>query len=306
MGYVPDTTAQGLRTRTTRIFGLAVSSLTNPIFSRIVLAIEERAYALGYDILLAHTLNLPEREEACLRRFLARRIDGLFLSPVYRIAAEAPVYKEILARGIPTVVLGHIAPFCNQFANVETDDLVAGHAVTKHLLDLGHRRIAFLAGPPATPWTQERFEGYRRALREAGLDVDDKLVFQAGRTIDDGRKAALQMVSEASDATAVQAVNDLVAVGCAEALLSQGLSIPADISVAGFGDTIVAEHFRVPLTTTHQPKYRLGLAAVDSMLQLLRGQRPDPKRLPAELIPRASTGTAPATAPLRRHKTPDK
>jgi LacI family transcriptional regulator len=301
MGYVPDSSAQGLRTRTTKLFGLAVSSLTNPIFSRIVLAVEERAHALGYDLLLAHTLNLPEREEACIRRFLSRRIDGLFISPVYRMGTESAIYQEVLARQLPTILLGHPAPFCSQFVSVASDDLLAGYAVTRHLLSLGHKRIAFLAGPPATPWTHERFEGYRRALREAGLDVDDKLVFQAGRTIDDGRKAAVQLLGERIDATAIQAVNDLVAVGCAEALLNQGFRIPDDLSVAGFGDTVVAEHFRVPLTTTHQPKYRLGIAAVEMMQQLLRGKRPESRRLAAELIARGSTGIAPATAPLTRH-----
>ena len=299
MGYVPDSTAQGLRTRTTKMFGLVISAMTNPIYSRVVLAIEERAYALGYDVLLAHNLNIPEREEACLRRLLSRRVDGLFIAPVYRMASEARIYQDILARGVPTVLLGHPAPFCNQFVSVETDDLLASYAVTQHLLKLGHKRIAFLAGPPATPWTQERFEGYRRALREAGLEVDDRLVFQAGRTIEDGAKAAAQMISESSDATAVQAVNDVVAVGCAETLLSHGLKIPQEISVAGFGNILLGSHFHVPLTTTKQPKFRLGSAAVDAMQELLRGRRPEPKRLPAELIARASTGTAPATHSLR-------
>jgi LacI family transcriptional regulator len=188
---------------------------------------------------------------------------------------------------------------------VETDDLAAGQAVTQHLLKLGHKRIAFLAGPVAAPWTQERFEGYRRALREAGLDVDDKLVFQAGRTIEDGAKAAVQMIAESCDATAIQAVNDLVAVGCGDALLKQGLRIPQDVSLAGFGNTTVAEYFRVPLTTTRQPKYRLGQAAMDTMMQLMRGRRAEGKRLPADLIARASTGTAPAISALKRLKTPN-
>jgi DNA-binding LacI/PurR family transcriptional regulator len=300
MGYLPDSIAQGLRTRTTRLFGLIISSMTNPIYSRVVLAIEERASALGYDVLLAHTLNIPEREEACIRRFLSRRVDGLFIGPVYRMAAESHIYKELVARRIPTVLLGHTAPFCSQFVNVETDDLLASYAVTQHLLKLGHQRIAFFAGPVATPWTQERFEGYRRALREASIDVDDKLVFQAGRTIEEGAKAALQMIDESSDATAVQAVNDVVAVGCAETLLDHGCKIPQDISVAGFGNILLGAHFRVPLTTTRQPKFRLGSAAVDLMQQYLRGKRPESKRLPAELIVRASTGTPPATPRLRQ------
>jgi DNA-binding LacI/PurR family transcriptional regulator len=303
MGYVPDSTAQGLRNRTTKLFGLVIPSLANPIFARLVLAIQERAYELGYDVLLAYTLHNPEREENCIRRFLSRRVDGLFLSPVYRLESEARVYQELLARKIPTVLLGHTAPFCAPFVNVATDDLTAGYTMTQHLLELGHKRIAFLAGPPATPWTRERFEGYRRALRQAGMEVDEKLIFQAGRTVEDGAKAAVQMINEAPDATAVQAINDLVAAGCAEVLLKQSLRIPEDISVVGFGNSMLSEFFPVPLTTMNQPKHRLGAAAMDSMLQLLRGSRPEAKRLPAQLVIRASSGTPPATSMSERLKT---
>lgn len=294
MGYVPDSSAQGLRTRTTRLFGLVLSSMTNPVYSRVVVAIEEGAHAMGYDVLLAHTLNVPEREEACIRRFISRRVDGMFVAPVYRMAGEARIYQELAARGIPTVLLGHTAPFCSQFVNVESDDLLASYAVTQHLLKLGHKHIAFLTGPPMTPWTQERLEGYRRALREAGLDLDDRLVFEAGRTIEDGAKAAAQMLGESAGATAVQAINDVVAVGCSETLLSHGLKIPQDLSVAGFGNILLGQHCRVPLTTARQPKFRLGRAAVELMQELLGGRRPESRRLPAELVVRASTGTPPA------------
>ncbi len=302
MGYVPDSTAQGLRTRTTKLFGMVIPSLANPIYSRVILAIQERAYSLGYDVLLAYSLNLPDREETCIRRLLSRRVDGLFLVPVYRMATEARIYQELMVRQIPTVVLGHTAPFCARFVNVEADDLLAGYAVTHHFLKQGHRRIAFLSGPPATPWTQERFEGYRRALREGGLDIDEKLVFQAGRTIEDGAKAAMQMIHEGTETTAIQAVNDLVACGCAQVLLQQGVKIPEEISIAGFGDTMLSEYFTVPLTTINQPKHRLGMAGMDSMLQLLQGQRPEPKRLSANLVVRASSGIAPATFVLKRLK----
>ena len=289
MGYVPDSSAQGLRTKTTKLFGLIIPSSTNPIYARIVVAIEERAHELGYDILFAHSLNQPEREELCLRRFLARRVDGLFISPVYRFEAEARIYQEILARKTPTVLLGPPAAFCKPFASVEIEELTASHSATQHLLQLGHKRIAYFTGPPVTPWAHDRFEGYRRALREAGLEVDDKLVFQAGSTIEDGTNAALQMLNEGCDATAVQAVSDLVAIGCANALLSQGLKIPEDVSVVGFGNILTAEYFRVPLTTIRQPKHRLGTAAVDTMMTLIRGEKVSSKRLPAELINRKST-----------------
>jgi len=300
MGYVPDSTAQGLRTRTTKLFGLVIPSITNPIYARIVFAIEERAHELGYDILLAHTHNIPAREETCIRRLMSRRVDGFFISPVYRFEAEARIYVELAARKTPTILLGPPAPFCKLFPGVETEELAASAAATEHLLKLGHKRIAYLTGPQSAPWAHERFEGYRRALREAGLDVDDRLVFQAGGTIEDGTKAALQMLNESCNATAVQAVNDLVAIGCAETLLSQGLRIPEDISLVGFGNVMTAEYFRVPLTTIRQPKFRLAMAAMDMMTNLLRGQPVESKRLSAELVERKSTAplkTAVAPAP---------
>ena len=302
LGYVPDSSAQGLRNRTTKLFGLAIPSVTNPILSRVVLALEERAFDLGYDLLLAQTHNVPEREESSLRRFLSRRVDGVFILPVYRMASESRIFQELAARQVPTVLLGQPAAFCSQFPNVASDDILASYAATKHLLKLGHKRIAFFTGPLAAPSSQERFEGYRRALREAGTDVDDKLVFDAGQGIEDGAKAALQMINEDASATAVQTVNDLVCVGCAQELLKQGLKIPEDISVIGFGNILLGEHFCVPLTTLAQPKFRLGAAAMDVMLQLLQKKKPESRRIPAELIVRASTGTAPATDPLRRLK----
>lgn len=302
MGYVPDSVAQGLRNRTTKLFGLLIPSLANPIFARLVLAIQERVYEAGYDVLLGYTLHNPEREETCIRRFLSRRVDGLFLSPVYRLEQEAAIYRELLARKTPVVLLGHTAPFCSQFVNVASDDLAAAHMLTQHLLQLGHKRIAFLTGPPGTPWTRERYEGYRRALRQAGLDVDEKLVFEAGRTIEDGAKAAIQMIHEGSDATAVQAINDLVAAGATQVFLNQGLKIPQDLSIVGFGNSMLSEFFQVPLTTMNQPKHRLGVAAMESMAQLLRGVRPEPKRLPAQLVTRSSSGTPPATPSLERLK----
>jgi LacI family transcriptional regulator len=296
MGYVPDSSAQGLRTRTTKLLGLLIPSTTDPNVARMALAIEERTHDLCYDLVLMHTLNTVEREEYCIRRMMARRVDGIFITPVYRIEPEARIYKELVAQQSRVVLLGPSAPFCNQFPCVQVDDLLASFAATQHLLKLGHKRIAFLSGPTAAPWAQARFEGYRRALREAGMDVDDSLVFQAGSTTDDGVKAASQVLDESCKATAVQAVNDLVAIGFANTLLDQGVRIPQDISVVGFGNSITSEYFRVPMTTVRQPKFRLGLAAVEMMAQMLRGQRAETRRLATELIVRASSA-APAHVP---------
>ena len=296
MGYTPDSVAQGLRNRNTRLLGLVISAVTNPIFARVMMAIEEQAHELGYAILFAQSLNVVEREDQAVRHLLSRRVEGLFITPVYRMEPTAPIYEELRRRGTPTVLLGPRAPFCQDFVNVETDDSTASYIATQHLLELGHRRIAYLAGPAVVPSAQERIEGYRRALREASIEVDDRLIFNAGSTIEEGEKAALQLLNETPGATAVQAVNDMVAIGAANVFLNQGLQIPRDLSMVGFGNILVAEHFRVPLTTIRQPKLRLGSAAMESMVRLMRGETPASKRLPAEIVIRASTGRPPATA----------
>jgi LacI family transcriptional regulator len=297
MGYVPDSTAQGLRTRTTKLLGLVIPSTMNPVYARMAFAIEQRVHELGYDLLLAHTLNLPEREEACLRRLLSRRVDGLFISPVYRFEAEARIYQEVIARRVPAVLLGPPAPFCKSFVSVESDEQAASYTATQHLLKLGHKRIAYLTGPPVAPWAHDRFEGYRRALREAGIDVDDKLVFAAGYTIDDGAKAGQQFLAESCPATAIQAVNDQVAIGCAEALFARGLRIPEDYSLVGYGNIMAAEYFQVPMTTIRQPKFRLGVAAVEAMMRLLKGQPAETKLLSTELVERKTTAPPHAGSP---------
>lgn len=296
MGYMPDSMAQGLRNRTTKLLGLVLSTVTNPIFARTVSAIEEGAHEWGYDLILSHSLNILEREEACIRRLLSRRVDGLFIFPVYRLAPTAAIYEELAQRKTPVVILGHRAPFCSQFFNVETDDLTGSYLMTRHLLDLGHKRIAFLSGVSGSPWANERLEGYRRALREAGLEPDDSLVFAAGATMEDGEKAAVQMINESASMTAIQAATDLVAMGAANVFLNQGVRIPDDLSVAGFGNIMMSQHFRVPLSTVRQPKLRLGIAAIDSMQKLRRGEQPESKRLSAEIIIRASTASPKAEA----------
>jgi LacI family transcriptional regulator len=289
MEYVPNSMAQGLRNRTTRLLGLVLSTVANPIFARTISAIEEAAHEWGSDLILAHTLNSPEREEACIRRLLARRVDGLLIFPTYRLSPAAAIYDVLWQRQTPTVILGRRAPFCAQFLNVESDDLGGSYQMTRHLLELGHRKIAFLAGPPGAPWAQERLEGYRRALREEQIEPDDRLVFNAGATMEEGEKAALQTLNESVSMTALQAANDMVAMGAANVFLNQGIKIPDDLSIGGFGNLLMSEHFRVPLTTVREPKLRLGAAAMEIMQKLLRGERPESKRLAAALFVRAST-----------------
>jgi DNA-binding LacI/PurR family transcriptional regulator len=301
MGYVPDASARGLRTRKTKLFGLVVPSITHPFCGPVAAAVEERVGELGYDVLLGQSQDNPQREESCLRRILSRQVDGLFLYPVYRLSPTAPIYEELLRTGPATILLGPRASFCQSFPSIEVDEALASYQLTQHLIALGHRQIAFFAGPPAAPWAQEQMEGYRRALREAGIALDDHLVFSAGASVEEGQKAALQLLNEAANATAVQAVADLAALGAARLFAKQGLRIPEDLSITGFGDHPAAEYFPVPLTTVRPPKTAIGLAAAEAMQRLLRGEKFEAKRLPAEMLFRAST-SAPSARPMEARR----
>jgi DNA-binding LacI/PurR family transcriptional regulator len=295
MGYVPDSLAQGLRTRTTRTIGLVISAVTNPIFARAILAIEEQSHELNYELILAHSLNEPAREEMVIRRLLSRRVDGLIISPVYRLSPSAPVYDDLAQSKTPVVVLGARSQFCAALPNVETEDMLGSYAATQHLISLGHSRIAYFAGPTVAAWAQERLEGYRRALRDARIEPDEALIFTAGTTIEEGESAALQMLNEGQSATAIQASNDMSAIGVASILLKQGFKIPEQISVVGFGNILLCEYFAVPLTTVRQPKFRLGQAAMEMLRLLLKQESAPSRRLPCDLLVRAST--APPSPP---------
>lgn len=289
LGYVPNTLAQGLRSRKTKLLGLIISAVTNPYFARLVMGIEEKTYELGYDLLIAQTYNNIEREEKVLRRFILRQIDGLFISPVYRFEPTAKIYNEIALNKIPTVILGHTSTFCEQFPSVATDDTYCSFLATKHLLELGHRQIAFFTGPSAAPWSRERLNGYLMALKEFNIEIDEKLIFTAGSKIEDGYNTAKQLHSEKLHFTAIQTVNDPVAIGAANFLLEHNYKIPEQVSIVGFGDILLSEHFRIPLTTINQPKYRLGIAAIALMNEILAGKKPNSVKLKGELVIRKST-----------------
>jgi len=143
MGYVPNHLARSLRCRTTRLLGLIIPTLANPIYARMVMAIEQRCADTCFDLLVAQSLNLPEREEQLIRRMRARRVDGLFIAPAPRLPGPAPIFDEIHAVGLPTVILGQRPPHAGTLPAAEVEEITASQNLTKLMIGLGHRRIAY-------------------------------------------------------------------------------------------------------------------------------------------------------------------
>jgi LacI family transcriptional regulator len=227
-----------------------------------------------------------------VQKLIARQVEALLFVPAVRWQHRLATLEMVRASGIPTVLLDAYPAGAENFPQVSwvvCDDQRGGQLATEHLLELGHREILFLAGPNGSSSSAGRFSGYQRALAAAGVPYSDTRVYLAGRDIDSGRHAMAQALSEKAPFSAIVAHNDGVAIGAADTLFQQGFRLPDDVSIVGFGDGLLAENFRAPLTTVRVPQTEMGETAVRLALDLQKGKSAPPRQLPVEIIVRSST-----------------
>ena len=296
LGYLPDPTARSLRTRRSGVVGVVVPDLTNPVLPAIVRAIEETLWDAGLACLLADTDNDEDREAAVIAEFLARRCEGLIVATATRASATV---RELDGGDLPTVLVtrnidGSSLPF------VGADDASGVRALVQHLVELGHVRIAYLTGPATLSTTFTRETAFRDAIGDLlGRECHPVVRHGASFTIDAGRQLALQFLGERPAVTAIVAGNDMMAIGCLEALAVAGLRCPQDVSVAGHNDMPLVGKLQPPLTTVAFKQQSLGVRAAQVLLDRLAGNGHSARRhlVPTELVVRGSTG--PATPVLR-------
>jgi LacI family transcriptional regulator len=290
LGYQPSEVARSLRTRRTMTIGLVIPDTANPFYGDVARAVEEVSFEQGYTVVLGHSSHLPERELRYAQVLRSKQVDGVIFHP------ETPDLSPVhfLGRaGIPTVVLERLVP---GYHCIVADDYCGGYMATRHLLDLGHRRIGCVirTGDPTS--SVARVDGYREALVETGIQPDERFIVGSEFGYAAGEAAARELLKFPERPTAVIAHNDIMAIGAMKALVEAGLSVPRDVSVVGFDDIALASYVQPPLTTVFYPKQQMGHAAAELLLQLLaRGEVSPPKvtTLAVRLIVRGST------APLR-------
>ena len=290
--YIPNRAAQNLRLRRSGLLGIVLPQITHTYYSHLLWGVERQAEALGLQVLLGSSLDQAENEMREVQKLIARQVEALLLVPAVRWQHRLATLEMVKASATPTVLLDAYPAGAEAFSNVSwvvCDDERGGQLATEHLLELGHREILFLAGPNGSSSSAGRFSGYRRALAAADVPYDDARVYLADKGIGSGRKAMAQALSEKTSFSAIVAYNDSVAIGAADALLQQGLRVPEDISIVGFGDGLLAENFRVPLTTMRVPQTEMGEAAVRLAIEIQLGNTVEPCLLPVEIIVRAST-----------------
>ncbi|MBJ3785515.1 LacI family DNA-binding transcriptional regulator [Devosia sediminis] len=291
-GYTLNQTARSLRQRTAKTILVALPDIRNPFFSSILDAIEREATNRGYGVLVANLFLAHEPARRLQEYMLSNRADGLLLLDgsldvaTLRTLSTAPY-------SVPLVVACEEIPNSG-FHMVLTDNMQAAERATRHLIDLGHRRVGHLLGPEHNVVTRERLAGFTKALRDADLPLRQDWMFRGNFEMESGFAAAAHFMALAERPTAIFAANDESAIGFLSGLRQHGIECPRDISMVGFDDLGVAPHYSPPLTTMRQPREMLGRMAAETLIDLLDelDHRPGQLRivLNSDLIVRASTG----------------
>jgi LacI family transcriptional regulator len=289
LGYVPQAAAHALRTGRSRCLGLLLPSVQWPWLVDVLQGVADAVSDAGYTLLLFSTAKGEQTEREFVTKVLpSRPMDGLLLIVPPGLI---PSIRDLAAHGLPVVVVddrGHPA----ELPSVSSANRQGASLATRHLLELGRRRIAVIAGPMEYGCCRDRLAGYTDALDEAGVEFDPSLVVDADFTAAGGTAALASLLSRDASVDAVFAMNDLMAIGALDLLDDR---VPQDVSVVGFDDIAAAELTRPRLTTVHQPLYEMGQTAVALALEAIESGviAEQNVTLPTTLVVRESCGGRP-------------
>lgn len=289
-GYRRDSIAASLRTGRSRLVGVILPDLGNPVFAPILEGIGLHLAEHGYSMLVADSGADDPAQIAIVEELIARRVDGLVLATARR---EEPVLTICLDAGVPTVLVNR-GEDSLRVASVVTDDIGGMALAIEHLISLGHRKIGHIAGPANLSTGQQRRQGFEAVMAGAGLETC-AVETAAAYSREAGEVATAALLARQPGLTAIAAANDLLALGAYREAKRRHLTCPADISIIGHNDMPLIDMVDPPLTTIHIGHTAMGKAAAQLLLERIAvPDLPPVLRLaPAELIVRASTSTPP-------------
>jgi LacI family transcriptional regulator len=288
LGYRPNPIARGLKTAKSGTVGLVIPDLTNPLFPPIVRGIEDVLEPAGFSGLIVNTDNDDGRERAQIESLRSRQVEGLIVATAL---LDHPLLEQLHREGVRMVMVNR-RPDNLDVPSITPDDATGIALSVGHLAELGHRRIAHLAGPANTSTGVVRARSFRSTIHDLGLDEDPRLTTVCHHWSEAAGAEALRGLLDAGlDFTAVVAGNDLIALGCYDVFAERGIACPEDMSVVGFNDMPFLDKLRPPLTTISIPHQQIGAEAARLLLDSIA--EPDrPARsvlLPLTLVVRAST-----------------
>lgn len=265
--YAPSSIARSMVTKKTKIIGLMVPDITNLYFSDMARAIEDTANELGYNIVLCNTDDDQSKEIEYINILKEKSADGIIF--VSAVLSNHDAIVELSGNGSPVVVLDRILEGENLKA-VYFENTEGGHIAAKHLIEKGHKKIGCITGPLKNKSAKDRYEGYLKALKEAGICPDKEWVYEGDYKLSSGEKGIKTLLK--SGVTAVFVCNDIMAYGVYKAANQLELNIPEDISLVGYDDLYMSEVIKPPLTTIYQPRREMGSEAVKMIIKMIEGE----------------------------------
>lgn len=271
LGYRPDHVARMLRSGRTGTIGVLLPDTLTPTFGAVVWGLEERLTQHGYVSLYGNARHDPACEREMYSTMLERRVDGLVLvSPRSWSLTRA---ERDIQSSQPVIQIGQGLPD-SPITWLSADNEQGARDAVRHLVRLGHRRIACIAGPQDMVASQARLRGYREGLRESGIEADEDLVVVTRRlTSEEGLRACQELLARGCRFTAIATADDAMAIACVRTLLDAGLQVPGDVSVIGFDDMQLADMYNPSLSTVRFPQHEIGVQGADLMLDQLDGER---------------------------------
>ncbi|MBE3702301.1 substrate-binding domain-containing protein [Vibrio parahaemolyticus] len=264
--YAPSALARSLKVNRTKTIGMLVTTSTNPFFGEVVKGVERSCYHKGYSLILCNTEGDNERMRQSINTLLQKRVDGLILMCSSLEGERIDVFERY--PDIPVVVMDW-GPMLFTSDKIQDNSLRGGYLAAKYLIDCGHTEIGCITGPLIKHQAQMRYEGYKRAMNEAGLDFNANWIIESDFECEGGYQAFKKMAERGKLPSSIFVSNDMMAMGVINAANELGIKVPDDLSIIGYDDIHIAKFMSPSLTTIHQPKYRLGQAAVETLVRRL-------------------------------------
>jgi LacI family transcriptional regulator, galactose operon repressor len=298
LDYVPNALARGLLKSQIPVVGVIVHDITDPYFAEVVRGVEDAASPAGYLVITCSSERDAQRESSYVRLLRSMRAAAVIFAGS---GLDDPELNEELPKHVAAMrehgaAVVHLSPHALGEPEIRVDNAGGIAAMTAALVGLGHRRIAFLAGPSSLYVARERLAGYRRGLADAALEFDERLVVNTGFDHAGGALAVDTLLAGAAPFTAISAANDLLALGALRRLHERGIRVPDEVSVAGFDDISVAAMTAPSLSTVRLPLREMGRRGFQYADRLLAGAEPATELIPTEIVLRGSTGRPPAAA----------
>jgi DNA-binding LacI/PurR family transcriptional regulator len=293
MSYSPSAAARALKTNRSQVLGVVLSNIDDPFFSEILQGIESGVQGSGYSLFIAAAHREPKREHEIVQAMVEHRVDGVIICSTTFSGEQS---GQLLQYGVPMVVVNNQAAEDFRYS-IYHDDVDGSRQVARHLIELGHRRIAYLGNFLSGRTTQDRLAGLRLEMESNGLTIPAEYIHEAaGGNPENGIEASRYFLDLPQRPTAIVCFNDMLAIGMLKGLHQIGVRVPDEISVTGFDNIIFSAYTNPPLTTLDQPKQFIGTEAARLLLELLsstnasqNSEQQNVRILKGKLLVRAST-----------------